>query len=332
MSNRVILSHGTALKVARWASPHGVEFECTRSCVVPEAPRHPSDVLAAVEATDMPHRDLAQRLLNEDCVHVLVGKRAGCRVNKRLVSHLCTGTLPRQPFVRIAEDLYAAVPNLALCQKAALEKDAVALLLLLWEACGTYQTSATGFAERYQMTPATTFRSLALFVASNTTVRGARKIARLLRYVSAYAASPREAQLALLLGLPLLYGGYNLGIPQMNWRVEAKGEARSIARRGHFRCDLCWPEARIDVEYQSREMHGGEEKRVNDSRRVNALTEMGWTVVGVTGDELASITATDAIADALRKRLGKRACRVDEALLARRIQLRSRLGLPTRWE
>ena len=262
MSNRVILSHGTALKVARWASPHGVEFERTRSCVVPGAPRHPSDVLAAVEATDMPHRDLAQRLLNEDCVHVLVGKRAGCRVNKRLVSHLCTGTLPRQPFVRIAEELYAAVPNLALCQKAALEKDAVALLL----------------------------------------------------------------------GLPLRYGGYNLGIPQMNWRVEEKGEARSIARRGHFRCDLCWPEARIDVEYQSREMHGGEEKRVNDSRRVNALTEMGWTVVGVTGDELASITATDAIADALRKRLGKRACRVDEALLARRMQLRSRLGLPTRWE
>ena len=332
MSSRVILGHGTALKVARWASLHGIELERTRSCVVPEAPRHPSDVFDAVRAAGVLHRDLARLLLNEDRVHVLVNKRAGCRVNKRLVSHLCTGALPRQPFACVAKDLYAAVPNFALCQKAALEKDAVALLLLLWEACGTYQTSATGFAERYQVTPITTFRSLALFVASNSAVRGARKIARLLRYVSAYAASPREAQLALLLGLPLRYGGYNLGIPQMNWRVEAKGEARSIARRSHFRCDLCWPEARIDMEYQSREMHGGEEKRVDDSRRANALTEMGWTVVGVTGDELASITATDAIADALRKRLGKRACRVDEALLARRMQLRSRLGLSTRWD
>ena len=170
----MILGHGTALKVARWALLHGVEFERTRSCVVPEAPRHPSDVLAAVEVTGMPHRDLARLLLNEDCVHDLVGKRSGCRVNKRLVSHLCTGALPRQPFVRIAEELYAAVPNLALCQKAALEKDAVALLLLLWEACGTYQTSATGFAERYQVTPVTTFRSLALFVASNSAVRGAQ--------------------------------------------------------------------------------------------------------------------------------------------------------------
>ena len=40
------------------------------------------------------------------------------------------------------------------------------------------------------------------------------------------------------------------------------------------------------MEYQSREMHEGEESRIRDSRRTNALMAMGWTVVGVTNNEL----------------------------------------------
>ena len=99
-----------------------------------------------------------------------------------------------------------------------------------------------------------------------------------------------------------------------------------------FRCDLCWPEARLDVEYQSRENHEGELSRIRDSRRANALAAMGWTVLGVTNDELNSLAATDAVAEAIRRHLGKRLRTNVSDWHARKLRLRRRLGLPVGYE
>ena len=76
-----------------------------------------------------------------------------------------------------------------------------------------------------------------------------------------------------------------MGFPRMNYEVIASPAARAISGKKSFRCDLCWPEARLDVEYQSKENHEGELSRIRDSRRANALAAMGWTVLGVTNDE-----------------------------------------------
>ena len=74
--------------------------------------------------------------------------------------------------------------------------------------------------------------------------------------------------------------------PQLNYKVALNDEARAAARRSFVRCDLCWPESKLDVEYQSRFAHEGEGARVRDSRRSNALASMGWKTIGVTGEEL----------------------------------------------
>ena len=80
-----------------------------------------------------------------------------------------------------------------------------------------------------------------------------------------------------------------MGFPRMNYEVIASPAARAISGKKSFRCDLCWPEARLDVEYQSKENHEGELSRIRDSRRANALAAMGWTVLGVTNDELNTL-------------------------------------------
>lgn len=118
----------------------------------------------------------------------------------------------------------------------------------------------------------------------------------------------------------------------MNYEVKAIAGARTTSGRSSFRCDLCWPDAKLDVEYQSREMHEGEESRIRDSRRTNALMAMGWTVVGVTNNELDSLAATDAIADTIRRLLGKRVqVRVSD-YHARKLRLRRQLGLPVGYD
>ncbi|MDU5069348.1 MULTISPECIES: DUF559 domain-containing protein [Eggerthella] len=177
-----------------------------------------------------------------------------------------------------------------------------------------------------------TMRSLRSFVSLNPSIAGARIVARVLPYLADGSASPRETKQALVLGLPTSYGGYGLGIPRMNYEVKAIAGARTTSGRSSFRCDLCWPDAKLDVEYQSREMHEGEESRIRDSRRTNALMAMGWTVVGVTNDELDSLAATDAIADTIRRLLGKRMqVRVSD-YHARKLRLRRQLGLPVGYD
>lgn len=64
-----------------------------------------------------------------------------------------------------------------------------------------------------------------------------------------------ETLLALLLYLPNNLGGYGLKKPKLNYRVDAPASLRELADRSYCLCDLCWPEANLAVEYDSRLHH-----------------------------------------------------------------------------
>lgn len=259
--------------------------------------------------------------------HVLLESGEHRRSGEDCRGHVCTTPLFGAPFYRLGEGVLVACPGLSLVQVAR-DKSDVELLMLAYELCGTYQTKLTGVDAAYDVAPLACVRDLHRFVDRNRGVRGARRVGRILRYVSDGSASPRESKQAIVLGLPHMYGGYGLGVPRMNHLVRASAAARALAGKSFFRCDLCWPEAKLDVEYQSRWAHEGEASRLADSRRTNALMAMGWTVVGVTNEELDSLAATDAIANTIRRHLGKRAqVRVDDHH-ARKLRLRRQLGLP----
>ena len=195
-----------------------------------------------------------------------------------------------------------------------------------------YQTRRTGVSVGYDVEPLTSVRALRDYVACNSSLGGAQKVARILPFLVDGSASSRETKFALVLGFSPFRGGYGMGFPRMNYEVIASPAARAISGKKSFRCDLCWPEARLDVEYQSKENHEGELSRIRDSRRANALAAMGWTVLGVTNDELNSLAATDAVAEAIRRHLGKRLRTNVSDWHARKLRLRRRLGLPVGYE
>ena len=89
----------------------------------------------------------------------------------------------------------------------------IALLELGYELCGSYQTRRTGTSSAYQVEPLSSNHALADFATRNPSLRGATKAAKTLRYLADNSASPRETKKAILLGLPMMYGGYGLGIP-----------------------------------------------------------------------------------------------------------------------
>ena len=297
----------------------------------------PHSLLTALPANSPSDKELKRALeklrssfLSEELtppVHLLFQGSSHHRRTSLRIPHRCSSLPKGRAFVKLGENMFAAIPNLALCELADSAKGFLELLLLLWEACGCYRTVLTGSRTAYETKSLTSLASLTRFVTENTHVHGAAKIKRVLRYVRDGSASTRESQIALFMGLPLRYGGFNLGMPLMNHRVNASSEARIIGGRSYFKCDLCWPESKIDVEYQSDESHEGKPMRIRDSRRTNALISMGWTVINITNNEARSLSTLEQISERVRKILRRRAHPSSRELDIKRLRLHRGLGI-----
>lgn len=225
------------------------------------------------------------------------------------------------------EDVFCPKPSLAFAQ-AATYLSLPRLLELGYELCGTYRIDPRTGEVAFQSEPLTSRAELRSFIRKHPQFNGLRKALRALDFLADGAASPREAQAAILFALPKHYGGYGFGAPIMNFEVKASAKARSIAGRSSFRCDLCWPDAQLDVEYQSREFHEGEASRISDSRRTNALTSMGFKVIAMTNKEFENVHATDVIAGIIAKEIGQRMRKTPQDHLLRKMKLRKELRLP----
>ncbi|WP_206214770.1 MULTISPECIES: DUF559 domain-containing protein [unclassified Adlercreutzia] len=260
-------------------------------------------------------------------LHVIVGGERRPKPSKDYQPHQCTQKLSGGSLYAFDSSCLVAAPELAFVQMGTV-LPFEQLIELGYELCGTYWRNRVDGTCSYQLNPLTKTSRLVSCAQANAALPGARKALRALQYVADNSASPRESKLAILLALPSRCGGYGLSGFKMNHTVQATRKARAIASRNSFRCDLCWPAEKIDVEYQSKEHHEGEDSRISDSRRANALAAMGWLVVGITNDELDSFTATDVIARSLRLKLGKSNRTSINDYTLRKADLRRRLDLP----
>lgn len=297
-------------------------------CRAAFAPQSPANAKRLEQAAREAQLIASLREINRP-MHILTSSEAQNRSLAPFARvHFRGGRLPRKSIVKLSDRTLTCAPEYALVQIAAKERSIIALLEIGYELCGTYRELLAKQPRPYDAPALATAESIAAFVGENPSIHGSRAIKRILPYLANGSASPRETKLALLLGLPRRLGGYGLGIPQMNLPVDFDSRAQSIALRASARCDLHWPESKLDVEYQSKFAHEGERARIRDSRRANALAAMGWTTISITNEELNSKTACDAIAEAIRKVL-KRKRRLDPQDFDRRNrELRYELDLP----
>lgn len=323
-TTRICFSHQTALQILRTLPLHADAVGRGRARMLPERPPSANELATTIQQVKI----LYPGIRIDYPVHLLVGTSAHRRLAPDCKEHVCSTPLMASSLCRLMEGVYVTMPEATLVNLAAGENSNIALLEFIFELCGTYQTLRTGVSSAYDVAPLTSIEQLRDYCTHNPSIEGARKVMRALRYATEQSASARETKQALVLGLPHRFGGYGLGMPHMNFEVQTNAAARAITGKSFFRCDLCWPEAKLDVEYQSREAHSGELSRISDSRRVNALDAMGWKVVCITNDELDSLSATDIIASTIRRHLGKRAQIRVADFHARKLRLRRQLGLP----
>ncbi|MEC4175241.1 DUF559 domain-containing protein [Adlercreutzia sp. R21] len=324
-SRVVCFSHETALQIWKVASvsSHEGKMRPARVRCCPARPATVEDVCSARAYLEDRFSDLSLALP----VHVVSSSPSRNMRTNLFAAHTDASSLPRGALVSLGPNVHVASAPYVFVQMAS-RLPFVELLELGYELCGTYRRGCGGGTVRYQVAPLTSTRQLAQFVQQNPGMKGVKRARRALRYLADGSESPRETKCALLFGLPAALGGYGLGIPKMGHQVECSDEARAIAETRTLRCDLYWPAARLDMEYQSREFHEGELHRIRDSRRVNALRTMGIDVTLVTESELDGLFACDVIAQTARKKLGKKGRKHAFNVHERRLRLRRQLGLP----
>ena len=197
---------------------------------------------------------------------------------------VCAGRFPPHSFVRTACGAAIVVPELCFMQLAN-RLSLPQLVLLGDEWCGTYTFGCDGEERLLRRNgQLCTLDSLRYFTGAASWMGGSKRARAALGHVVEGAASVRESMLEMMLCLPQRLGGFGLPRPQMNYEVAFNIEARLITGRECAYCDLCWPEAKVDVEYDGQEWHEGV-NAVRDKERANALRHMGYTVLFVSKED-----------------------------------------------
>ena len=120
------------------------------------------------------------------------------------------------------------------------------------------------------------------------------------------SGSPMETALALMLTLPVDWGGFGLPRPQLNAEVDVSEYRGIIADRDVVSPDLLWNDQRIALEYDSAEKHGraGAMQLAEDALRSNILVMLGYRVLRVTPGVIATLPKVEMLARQIAALLG----------------------------
>ncbi len=171
-------------------------------------------------------------MMLEQPAHLLVSRVSQCRSTSAFTVRVCKTTLQRTPLspARQRRVRKLRTPRLRAYRSPRRQHDrrcsnSVTSCVVLSNQTNRHVVRLSGRTPVLSPLPCRLRRR-------NPSLRGAAKAAKALRYVADNSASPRETKKAILLGLPMMYGGYGLGIPRMNYEVKANpAHKRSRANR-----------------------------------------------------------------------------------------------------
>lgn len=255
-------------------------------------------------------------------LQVLVGKTESRTKTASLISYKWTA-LPERSFIDAGQGFYVSTPEFCFLQMAS-KMTLAQLIQLGFELCGTYAL-VKGCPATAREAPLTSVSKLKAFVDAASFAPGRAKALRATHYLLNGSASAMETVLALMLYLPYNLGGYGLRKPLLNYRVDVPNSLRELTDRSYCRCDLCWPDASLAVEYDSRLHHSDLDRQSSDARRRSTLIALGYTVVTVFPDHVMDGGAFNRLARQLAQLTGKRLRYQDPGFTHKHLELRDQL-------
>lgn len=258
-------------------------------------------------------------------LHLLV-PNASLRVRRKdMVCSVFDKRMPPSAFIDAGEGVFVASPELCFLLGAR-SAPLANLVETGYELCGTYRLPTTLHEPlTCDQLPLTSVSKLQAFLAQARKINGVDAARKALPYVLPGSASPKESELSILSSFPGRLGGYGFPQAKLNYPVNISEKARGRGIGRTCRCDLFWPEAKLDVEYDSRLHHAQGAEQVRDSVRRIALAYEGILVITVTSEQLHTRSEMDKVAQAMAKRLGRRCRSRARDWEIKQIKLRSQL-------
>ena len=264
----------------------------------------------------------------EGCLHVCVPYAPGRHGSgEHIQFHQVCCDLPRRSFVKVAEAVYVAAPELTFMQMARV-LELGGLCACGMELAGGYPLDAAYQPDGetvYVRAPVTSQTLLASYADRYHGRGGANKARRAARHLCDKSASVKETAMALLALLPRRYGGLGVKGALLNDVVALSSEAVTIARQKRVVCDFRFKGSNVVVEYDGA-THGDIEARTTDSRRRDALRADGYEVLTLTNAQLQSPSEFQAIIVPASRKAGKRTAYLSERDMLRHRSLRSQIA------
>ena len=293
---KILISHQTALEYWRiYRAIPNRDKKRERRIALPAGP----PVTAQVERTG-----LALPL------HVMLNNPARRWQSKVMKQHVFTGSIPADGFIDAEDGLMLSSPEFCFLQLAG-ELSQVELIELGYELCGEYSMPVAGEQNApewgfYNREALTNTKKLSAFIARMPRVKGYKNARNAMKYILNTSASPAETKLSIILTLPYKLGGFGLIPPELNSHIIPSKTARKTSDKSYYSCDLFWPDYSLAVEYDSDLFHTGSTRIAEDSKKRNALSLMGVTVITVTRQQLLISSEFEKEARILAGFLGKR--------------------------
>lgn len=214
--------------------------------------------------------------------------------------------MPERSFIPISSSTYVSTPEACFLQMAR-GIPLVKLIVMGYELCGSYAVSPH-YRESplIKRQPRTSIPKLKAYLGKVKGVRGSGRADKALRFMIEESASPMETALAMILCLPPSLGGFNLPKPKMNYPITTNRETNYLGDKKVLRCDLCWPEKKFALEYDSDLFHAESRKINKDSKRRTLIEAEGYHVISVTKNQIYDKAALRNIVDVSSRYLGKR--------------------------
>lgn len=174
----------------------------------------------------------------------------------------------------------------------------VAAVMVACEFAGTYRLGRGEGGTAYGMRPLMSMASLARACDDVGPSQGTRRARRVSELALDGSASPMETSLALMLSLPVDFGGFGLERPLLNCPLDVSGERGRVSDRDAVVPDILWFGQRVILEYDSAEFHAarGRGQAKKDAARSNVLTALGYRVLRATPQTVRSLADVSLLA------------------------------------
>ena len=252
--------------------------------------------------------------------HIMSFDRNMRKQTTDMVVHTWSQNLAKGSFYELKPHVHIAAPEFIFLASANI-LGMRQLIALGDELCGLYgfdMHAERGLRKRE--VPLTNKKRMSEYLSRASDCRGAAKALQALRFVVERSGSPMETFDVMAICLPCHLGGYALRQPEMNRSIKLSPAARTIYHAKECAPDLGWFDIGLAVEHLGEYDHSGAEKALSDRARVNALKEMDFHVIELTGTQVYDLDAFETIilmiAKMLGKRVYKRDCGATDARLA----------------